>query len=58
MKLFVEVDGQDGRRRVVSEALEELGEICNPKRGLEPGANFIETPSKTQGLSFRKAPSA
>jgi hypothetical protein len=58
MKLFVEIDGQDGHRRVVGEALEKLRKVCNPKRGLEAGANFVETLSKTQRLSFRKALSA
>ena len=38
---LVEVDREHGLRAVVGEPLEQLGEVRDPERGLEPGPYFL-----------------
>src|ERR1700758_773662 len=42
VQLLVQVNGKDGSRGVVSDALENLGEIRSPESGLEASANLAQ----------------
>jgi hypothetical protein len=42
VQLLVQVNGKDGSRGLVSDALENLSEIRSPESGLEAGANLAQ----------------
>ena len=52
MQLLAEIDGQDGRRSVVGEPFENLGEIGDPKGRLESRLDFSQTLGQIQRASL------
>ena len=42
MELFIEVEGEHGRRPVIGQPLEKRGEVRDPKRGLKLRADRLD----------------
>ena len=55
MELLGEVNRENRRGGVVGDALENFGEVGDPERRLEAGADFVETLCEGQIFLFGRA---